>query len=279
MTTELVFKRVFPFVVLALLGTAAYLQARGLTELLAMALMGGVPARSASKQRSPSPVPPSEPPREPPSASQAASLLLNAGGVPPDPLAWPACKDVEVVIVTESPDPSWSLTSLRAAGEPRARLRRAGDVLSGKQLVFIGFNPRWQAPAVWLEGGADSCQSVLTRQTTPTPAEPLLASSQVSRNAVERTLRDPLSSLRSVRFVPEQMGGALVGLRLFNVRPGSLLASVGVQNGDRIETVNGFHIATPSEGLEAYARLRTARSLKVHLVRHGQPLDLQLNID
>jgi general secretion pathway protein C len=274
MTTELVFRRVFPLVVVAMLGAAAYLQARGLTELLAVALMGGPPARGASK-----PPRPQAPTSEPPRPSLPDTPLPSAGSAPPDPLAWPVCTGIEAVIVTESPDPSWSLTSLRLAGEPRARLRRAGDMLSGKQLVFIGFNPRWQTPAVWLEGGADSCQSVLTRQTTPSPVEPVLASTQVARATVERTLRDPLSSLRSVRVVPEQMGGRVVGLRLFNVGPGSLLASVGVQSGDRIETVNGFDIATPSQGLEAYAHLRSARSLKVHLVRRGQPLDLQLNID
>jgi general secretion pathway protein C len=189
-----------------------------------------------------------------------------------------------VVIVTESPDPTWSLTSVRIGGEAQAHLRRAGDVLGGRQLVFIGFNPRSQAPAVWLEGGADSCQSVLARRAAPYQAEPVPAQrtfteSHVAHRTVEQTLRDPMRSLRSVRVVPEQAGGKVVGLRLFGVRPGSLLASVGVQNGDRIETINGLAIATPSQGLEAYGRLRAARSLKVHLVRRGQPVDLQLNID
>lgn len=274
MTAESVFRRLFPLLVVALLGVAAYLQARGLTELLAMSLMEGAPKRSATPPPTRAAPQIEAPVERPPVAS-----LQSGGSVPPDPLAWPACKDVEVVIVTESPDPTWSLTSLRFAGEPQAHLRRAGDVLGGKQLVFIGFNPRWQAPAVWLEGGADSCQSMLTRRARPAEDPPVLATSSVARETVEQTLRDPLRSLRSVRAVPEQMGGRIVGLRLFGVGPGSLLASVGVQNGDRIETINGLAIATPSQGIEAYGRLRSARNLKVHLVRRGQPLDLQLNID
>jgi general secretion pathway protein C len=278
MTAELVFKRVFPFVVVALLGVAAYFQARGLTELLAISLMGdGVRAPLAAK-------PPArlEPASKPPPESRAAGALSSAGSAPADPLSWPSCKDAEVVIVTESPDPSWSLTSIRMVGEPRARLRRAGDVLGGKQLVFIGFNPRWQAPAVWLEGGADSCQSVLTRRAEAplgAPAEePMLTAAHVGRGTVEKTLANPLS-LRSVRVVPEQVAGKLAGVRLFGVRPGSILDSVGIRNGDRIETVNGVNIAIPSQALEAYGRLRRAHRLMVHLVRAGQPLDLQLNID
>jgi general secretion pathway protein C len=89
----------------------------------------------------------------------------------------------------------------------------------------------------------------------------------------------PTPIIRSVRVVPEQQNGAIIGLRLFGIRPGSLLAAVGLKSGDRLESINGFNVATPEEALEAYARLRTAERLNVRLNRAGKPVELTLNIN
>jgi general secretion pathway protein C len=89
----------------------------------------------------------------------------------------------------------------------------------------------------------------------------------------------PVSITRGVRVVPEQQRGTIIGLRLFGIRPGSLLAAIGLKSGDRLESINGFSVGTPQEALEAYARLRTAERLYVRLNRAGTPLELTLNID
>jgi general secretion pathway protein C len=180
------------------------------------------------------------------------------------------------VIVTESSDPWWSLTTLRVHGEPRARPRRVGDGVAGKQVAFIGFNPRQQAPAVWLEGPGAFCQATLFGEPTPKPSAQAL---DVDRRNVEQTLRDPLATLGPVRVVPEQKDGKLVGIRLFGIRPSTLLGSIGLRSGDRLESINGFSVASPEKALEAYAHLRTARRLSVHLSRVGRPVDLELNIN
>ena len=70
----------------------------------------------------------------------------------------------------------------------------------------------------------------------------------------------------------------LLGLRLFGIRPGSLLGTLGLQNGDRLESINGFDIASPQRALEAYARLSTAKRLNVRVIRLGRPLQIDLNI-
>jgi general secretion pathway protein C len=160
-----------------------------------------------------------------------------------------------------------------------------GDRVSGKQLAFIGFNPRAQAPAIWLEEKEAGCQALLFRAAAAPPTaaapsgEPEQPRGRVARAEVERNLHDPAASLRSVRVVPEQKDGVTVGLRLFGIRQGSLLGSVGIKNGDRLESINGFSLATPAKALEAYAHLVRAEQLRVHLVRAGAPLDLTLNID
>jgi general secretion pathway protein C len=78
--------------------------------------------------------------------------------------------------------------------------------------------------------------------------------------------------------VPEQKDGKTVGIRLFGIRPDTLLGSIGLQNGDRLEKINGFDMASPEKALEAYARLRTAPSLSVQLTRRGAPTTLEIQI-
>jgi general secretion pathway protein C len=81
-----------------------------------------------------------------------------------------------------------------------------------------------------------------------------------------------------VRVVPEQRDGKVLGIRLFGIRPGTLLSALGLKSGDRIESINGFDIGDPEKALQAYARLRTASHLRVHVNRGGSPLDIDLNI-
>jgi general secretion pathway protein C len=85
--------------------------------------------------------------------------------------------------------------------------------------------------------------------------------------------------LSQVRVVPEQKGGAILGVRLFGIRPDSLLWILGLENGDRLESINGFALGTPAQALAAYAQLRTATRLALNIQRRGQPLTLAYRID
>lgn len=51
-----------------------------------------------------------------------------------------------------------------------------------------------------------------------------------------------------------------------------------MRNGDRLESINGFEVASPEKALEAYARLRTAAQLRLRLVRAGAPVELTVNV-
>jgi general secretion pathway protein C len=51
-----------------------------------------------------------------------------------------------------------------------------------------------------------------------------------------------------------------------------------MENGDRLQTINGFEVASPEKALEAYARLRTADKLTIQLNRRGQNMNLDFNI-
>jgi general secretion pathway protein C len=51
-----------------------------------------------------------------------------------------------------------------------------------------------------------------------------------------------------------------------------------MENGDRLQTINGFDMSSPEKALEAYARLRTAEKLTISLNRKGQNMNIDYNI-
>ena len=100
----------------------------------------------------------------------------------------------------------------------------------------------------------------------------------VDRQVVDKILENQAELMRSARIVPEQENGKVVGIRLFGIRPDTLLGTLGLENGDRLQTINGFDMASPEKALEAYARLRTADHLTVQVNRRGQNTNLDFNI-
>jgi general secretion pathway protein C len=218
---------------------------------------------------------------------------------------------VQLFIITESSDPTWSVAAVQGQGEPHPRLRRVGDDVAGKKVAFIGFNPRQGSPALWLEGTGTLCQSMLfgkpgeapapapepAAAATPTPSPPVATGAtsvpddiaskvqkvsdtefNVDRSVVDKILENQAELMKSARIVPEQKDGKVVGIRLFGIRPDTLLGTLGMQNGDRLESINGFNMASPEKALEAYARLRTASNLNVKINRRGQPVSIDYRI-
>ena len=330
MAIDALLKRYFLGVVLALVAVAAFFQAAGATQLVGSAI-GAAASASGSTVIAAPPYKLAVPTREPKSGRaiiernpfDSVTGPLNA--VPPpdpaltppegpdtsDPLASPPCDGMQVLIVTESTDPLWSVAALQGPGEPHPRMRRVGDEIAGKKVVFIGFNPRENTPAVWIEGGNTLCQAMLFRTqpavaAAPAPAapaaeappppkpsggppalDPAIAAKihkvsdteyNIDRSVVDQILENQAELMKSARIVPEQKDGKVVGVRMFGIRPDTLLGTLGLQNGDRLETLNGFNMASPEKALEAYARLRTASALNVSVNRRGAPVTISLHI-
>ena len=235
-----------------------------------------------------------------------------------DPLSAPECADVTVNIVSESADPEWSLAQLKGPGDTEAATRRVGDGVGKLKVAFIGFNSLKGSPAVWLLNDDHVCQALLfseknaaaanaeappppvaaapaedarrtRRGASSAPAVPSEISDKiqkvsetefnVDRSVIDNVLENQATLMRSARIVPEQKDGKTVGIRLFGIRQDTLLGTLGMQNGDRLEKINGFDMASPEKALEAYARLRTATSLTVQLTRRGKPLTIEYRIN
>ncbi|HEY4106006.1 MAG TPA: type II secretion system protein GspC, partial [Polyangiaceae bacterium] len=187
-----------------------------------------------------------------------------------DPLAAPPCDSPQVFIVTESTDPLWSVAALQAPGDPRPRMHRVGDDVAGKHVEFIGYNPRENTPSVWFSSNGALCQTMLFRTQPAQAAAPTPSASappppsngptavpadiaskiqkisdtefNVDRSVVDKILENQAELMKSARIVPETKDGKVLGIRLFGIRPDTLLGTLGLQNGDRLESINGFNM-------------------------------------
>lgn len=217
----------------------------------------------------------------------------------------PTCDGVKALIIVAASQPEWSMAALQAGATPQTKLVRVGDEIGGGRIVQI---IEWNR--VVLSLGSNLCQmqmfkpskpvaAAATPAPAPTPAPPAAAVGgatpvpadiaskiqkvsanefNVDRQVVDKILENQAELMKSARIVPEQENGKVVGIRLFGIRPDTLLGTLGLENGDRLQSINGFDMASPEKALEAYARLRTADHLTVQVNRRGSNQNIDFNI-
>ena len=308
-------KKNFWIVILPLVAVAALLNAQAVTQLVGIGLgpdekalaaappTGRIPAAAASaRSLSAEPIL-TRNPFDHVTGSLKPAPVDDSVGAPAGPIdtsdPWnaPKCDGVKVLIIAASSDPDWSFATF--GGDKTIMLRRGGE-LAGKKVHYVGWD------RVWLENGGALCQASLfehadikpaaapapSSSAAPTsggakPLDPAMAKGikktgpnewDIDRAVVDKILENQADLMRQARIVPEQENGRVVGIRLFGVKPDALLGTLGMQNGDRLQTINGFEMGSPEKALEAYARLRTADKLNITLNRNGANMNLDYNI-
>jgi general secretion pathway protein C len=211
-----------------------------------------------------------------------------------DPMKDPPCDVAKVLLITSSDYPAWSFAAM-AGPDGKSILRRQGDEIGGHTVFFVGWD------RVWLTNNGQRCQCEVHKQAkmkdAPKKDEPKPAKGSgvpdsiaskihkisdsefnVERAVVDQILENQAELMKSARIVPEKEGDKVVGIRLFGIKPDSLLGTLGLENGDRLQAINGFDMASPEKALEAYARLRTADHLTVAINRKGKNQNIDFNI-
>ena len=213
------------------------------------------------------------------------------------------CNGVRAVIVVAASDPDGSVAALMIAA-PHPRFVRVGDdVGGGRKVQLIDWN------RVVLSVGAKSCETRMFQQPNAPNATadasrlasadarapvveagalpPEIASKirkvgknefHVGREVLDHILQNQMELMKLVRIVPEQENGKAVGVRLFGIRPSSLLGVLGLENGDTLRSINGFELSSPENALQAYARLRTAEHLVLETSRGGKTQSIDFDI-
>jgi general secretion pathway protein C len=122
--------------------------------------------------------------------------------------------------------------------------------------------PRPGAPGTPLEG---------VRSTGPNQYE-------IDQAVVDSTLSNLNTIATQARIVPSFQNGQANGFKLFSIQPGSLYASLGIENGDVIQRINGYEINSPEKALEIYSKLRESSVVTMDVLRGNQPVQKQVTI-
>lgn len=213
-----------------------------------------------------------------------------------DPQRVPICEGVRAVVTVRAEKPDASFAALDVGG--KRHLRRRGGEVEDLRLVYVGDD------RVWLQRGSTLCQAPLfgakpadVKPATSTPPAPATAQSPlekeiakqiektgptsyaIDRGAVSRLL-EAQAELMKTPLTPEKQGDQVVGYRLNRVKPGSVLASLGLASGDRLESIDNVSVTSAEGMMQAYARLSggSPSHLVIHVTRGGKPVNLDYAI-
>lgn len=291
-------KRAFPVVVLGGLGLVAYFQARGIGHLLGSSMTDPSPPALLSSRP---PVPSSTGPngssildrnpfdgRPPAASSEPSKAEAPAEPEADDDEGGGACDFGKVVLITSSDDPQWSFASI-AGRDGVVKMRRRGDQVDGYTVDEI--SPR----RVWMKKEGRRCHLQMGTAAAAAIEKKEEASADatdwdkqirrlndgevvIAREAADAIAASPTGLMGAARMRPERQGDRTVGLRLSRVRQGSLLAALGLQSGDRLESINGQALDDPRKVMELYGRFSKLDRWSVRLVRNGAPRTIAYRI-
>jgi hypothetical protein len=183
-------------------------------------------------------------------------------------------------------------TSLMAVGErlddlelvalypTEAFFRRGGALCSLP--VYLGASPAPPAPPV-----IEPAPPVVADAGEPPPSDPkrppafteeelrrnirMLGPSRfaVTRELFTRARLNPSGVSRGARFKPQERDGRALGMQVFRLRQDSLLAHLGVKQGDVLRGINGHSLSSADGVLEAFGHLGKDSRISLVLERDG----------
>lgn len=100
----------------------------------------------------------------------------------------------------------------------------------------------------------------------------------IDKGEMDRVLGNLNEVATQARIVPSFRNGKSNGFKLFSIKPGSIYAKIGLQNGDVVQKINGYEMSSPDKALEVYQKLKDAGTVSVELTRRGQSMNMSYNI-
>lgn len=101
----------------------------------------------------------------------------------------------------------------------------------------------------------------------------------VARRELEALVDDRPALFRLARVVPAMKDGAMIGLKLFALRPGSPLALLGFQDGDTVRSLAGVEINSIEALTGAYYEVvRKQDRWTIQAVRDGEPFEVTVEL-
>jgi hypothetical protein len=97
----------------------------------------------------------------------------------------------------------------------------------------------------------------------------------VTRELFSRARMNPAGISRGARFKPQTREGRSSGMQVFKLRDDSLLAHLGVRQGDVLRGINGFSLASADGVMEAFGHLGKKSEVALSIERDGAMTTIQ----
>jgi general secretion pathway protein C len=252
---------------------------------------------------------------EPPKAAEAAAAAPVRPQTCSDKAARPIKSDLrlQLVVAVQAEVPSQSLVTLMDATSRESRVLGVGEEFGGATLLGVtrlgdaddATGNAFKMVAVICNGGtkeyldaeagagapADGNLNVGVAQVPARPGGPRPPGGQLdgvrkltdNRYEIDKAVIDSsLTNLNTLatqaRLVPSFKNGVANGFKLFQIQPGSLYSSIGIENGDVITRINGYEINSADKALEIYSKLRESSHVTIELDRGGQNIKKDYSI-
>jgi hypothetical protein len=101
---------------------------------------------------------------------------------------------------------------------------------------------------------------------------------EIDSALLDKLFANPMALARTARVVAAMRNGKPDGFKVYAIKPDSVLAKLGLHNGDTLLMINGTELSSVDKALEVYTKLRDARSITVDLERRGNSLTLTYKI-
>jgi general secretion pathway protein C len=187
--------------------------------------------------------------------------------------------------------PEWSIATIKDLNANETKICMVGDIFMGADVLaieylkvillvdghreYLDLSPPSSTVAIAPKGDNEAAP--------PPPSGEGIKKLDEHRYQIERsTVNNALSNMNDLamqaRIVPSFKNGQPNGFKLFSIRPDSLYAKIGIQNGDVIQRLNGFDMNSPDKALEAYTKLKSANAIDMQVERNGQTVNYHYGI-
>ncbi|MGB3727395.1 MAG: type II secretion system protein GspC [Glaciecola sp.] len=117
-----------------------------------------------------------------------------------------------------------------------------------------------------------------SRQAEPVGPRPTRPNPKALQDARAKLAESPDSFAEMISLSPHRIENELIGYRVSPGSNPSLFNSVGLKNGDIVVELNGLDLADLQQSLEALTELKQADSLQLEILRAGEFVSLEFDI-
>jgi general secretion pathway protein C len=172
----------------------------------------------------------------------------------------------------------YSVASIQDLGTLKSQTVRIGDPLQTAEVVqierarvIIRHGQRYE----FIDGALGEPAAVARPASNPVALGRTITRTgdnqfRVPRAEIDRILSNLNDVAMQARIVPAFKDGVAQGFKLFAIRPDSLYAMIGIQDGDVIKRINGYDLDSVEKGMELYLKLKEASRIDVELERSGR---------